>query len=789
MRLTRIRKIHIRAETYGDLMFSLSKRLTALTVVLASAGSANAAAQDTTSSAISTDPQDRQGAEIVVTGEKSNRRLQDTPASVAVTTGETIANQNLLSVYDVLERTPNLSVSGDRTTFSIRGIDAFNVSGSGDGALASVYLDGAVLPRVALNAGPLDLYDIAQVEVFRGPQSTVQGRNALAGAVIIRTTDPTYTWSGRGRLMITDKDGGRRAGAAIGGPIVDGQIAFRISGEIVRSDGLVRNVTLHSDGDRREAETVRAKLLLTPTVLPGLRVVATYMHDRHVRGTNWTDLSPPYSLSDRVATEDVADKLTVTSDIATLDVGYDLGSGIKLASVTNYSDIGSLSLYDQDRTATPGQRGLIRDPSKTFQQELRMNIQRNWVQGLIGAYYLRDDNRDYLFQSTQNLGLRRLGVDQTLLRMGVPQPAVDAVLDLYGGAVPIANTLTQPRLTNNYAGFADLTFPLIERLRLIAGIRYDRESQNRGSVQTVTITRALPSPSTVPASIAPIVTQLNALLVATAANATSVLPQRTVTYEAWLPKAGLTYELAHDVSLSLTAQRGYRAGGSGLNQQRGQYYEYSPEYTWNYEFALRSQWFDRRLTLNANVYYIDWKDQQVSVQLTPGSVFDTQVVNAGKSRLYGAEIELSGRASRNLSLFVGAGYSNTRFEDAESSTGTLFQFIPGNQFSQAPHWTVSGGGTWQHPTGLFLNVNADYRSGFFQDIVNQPAIAPAQDIRARTLVNSKIGWQGNHFGAFLLVNNIFNVQKPTQSFVDLDGRSRGVVSAPRVVGLSFEGHF
>ncbi len=152
--------------------------------------------------------------DIVVMGEKANRTLQDTPASVAVTTAETIVEQNLIDVYDVLERTPNVAIGANRNSFTIRGIDAFNVSGAGDGALASVYVDGAVLPRAALNNGPLDLYDIAQVEVFRGPQSTVQGRNALAGAVIVRTTDPGFDWSGRARLMMTDADGQRRAAGA-----------------------------------------------------------------------------------------------------------------------------------------------------------------------------------------------------------------------------------------------------------------------------------------------------------------------------------------------------------------------------------------------------------------------------------------------------------------------------------------------------------------------------------------------------------------------------------------------
>ncbi len=727
--------------------------------------------------------------EIIVTGEKANRTLQDTPASVAVTTNATITDQNLISAYDILERTPNLAVNGSKTSFSIRGIDAFNVSGSGDGALASVYLDGAVLPRTALAAGPLDLYDIAQVEVFRGPQSTVQGRNALAGAVIIRTTDPSYEWSGRARALMTDQDGQRRAGAAIGGPIVDGQIAFRIAGEIARSDGLVYNVTTHRDGDARESETLRGKLLLTPDALPGLRIVATYLHDRHQRGTYYTELSAPYSLDDRIATEDFADTLRVKSDIATLEAGYDLGDGFDLSAVTNYSRIRSVNSYDQDRSATPGQQGQINDPSKTFQQELRLNVKRSWVQGLIGAYYLRDDNREYFFEARQQLGLRRLGVDQVLLGLGLPPATVDSVLGLYGGAVPISNSLSQPRLTKNYAGFADLTVPITDRLRLIAGLRYDHESQDRGATQSVTITAPLPDPATVPPGLAPIVTRLNALLVATAAGATIVQPVRTVTYQAWLPKAGLTFDVATDASLSLTAQRGYRAGGSGLNQQRGAYFEYDPEYTWNYELALRSQWLDRRLTLNANAYYIDWKDQQVSVQLTPGSAFDTQVINAGKSRLYGAELELSGRPTRRLNLYMGAGYSNTKFEDSPSSVGTLFQFVPGNAFANAPHWTVSGGATWQHPTGAFANLNANYRSGYFQSVVDQPAIAPASDIDARTLVNARIGWQGRHVGAFLIASNIFDVAKPTQSFVDTDGRIRGTVNEPRILGLSFEGRF
>lgn len=755
-------------------------------VMLLLAGSTTAYAQPAIPTAGANAGAPHDDNEIVVTGEKANRTLQDTPASVQVVTSETIAAQNLNSVYDVLERTPNLSVNGRRDSFTIRGIDAFNVSGGGDGALASVYLDGAVLPRAALTVGPLDLYDIAQVEVFRGPQSTVQGRNALAGAIIIRTADPTYRWTGKARALMTDKAGERRLGGAIGGPIIADQLAFRVAAEVVRSDGLIFNETTNKDADRRKSETVRGKLLFTPTAVPGLRVVATYMHDRHQRGTMYSEFDAPYALRDRIATEDVMDRQSTKSDIGTLDIGYELGGGFSLSAVTNYSKILYRSISDPGRNADPGQTSRVIDPSKTFQQELRLNIDLDWVQGLVGAYYLREDNRDYFFEATQVLQLTRLGVDRQLLALGLPQQTVNAVLGLYNNEAPIRNSLAQPRLTRNYAGFTDLTFPITRRLKLRLGLRYDHEMQNRGAMQTVVIDKELPDPANlaIPA-LAPIVAQLNALLRQTAANATSIDPVRDISYDAWLPKAGLTYDFTNDLALSVTAQRGYRAGGAGLNQQRGQPYSFGPEYTWNYEVALRSEWLDKRLTVNANAYWIDWTDQQVAVRLSPGAVFDTQTVNAGKSRLYGFELEVSGRPSDTLSLYAGLGYSNTKFTDFAVTVGELSASAQGNEFANAPHWTLSGGATWKHPSGIIANVNANYRSGFYQDTVDQSF----RDIGARTMVNAKLGWQGENFGAYLIVANIFDAQKPTTYFLDFDGRTRGLLSDPRTFGLSFEGRF
>lgn len=719
---------------------------------------------------------------LIVRGEKAARPLQNTPASVVITTNRSIAEQNLTTAYDILDRAPNVVVDGNRTTFSIRGVDAFNVSGSGDGPLASVYVDGAAIPRLALASGPLDLYDVAQVEVFRGPQSTIQGRNALAGAVIINTVDPGFEWTGKARLLVSNEKQEKRAGIAIGGPLINDQLAFRVTGEASHAAGLIRNITRDERADRQHSRTLRGKLLLTPDAVPRLRIIGSVLYDRHQRGTFYSDLDPPYDRYERVSTADAEDIKRGTSSIAGLTALYDLGVGKTLTSVTNVSRIRFRSISDADRTDLAGQISRIDDSNRTFQQEFRLNFRRPGVEGLIGAFFLRD-RQAYDFSATQTLTFRSLGVDRQLQATGLPPGVVDAVLNLYGGMLPIRNSLAQWRVTQNFAFFSDLTMAVDDRFRLHAGLRYDRESQDRESMQAVSLDRSLPDPTNLAnQSLATIVARLNNLLLNLVQSANNGEPARHVTYHAWLPKLGATYDLAKNVALSATIQRGYRAGGTGLNQQRAENYSFKPEFTTNYEAALRSTWLDNRLTLNANLYRTEWTDQQVTVQLTPGSLYDTRVMNAGRSRLYGFEIETRAAMTTALHLYAGAGFSSAKFKDFTVEPGSSTTTLKGKQFPRAPRWTVSGGATLSVPRGLLVNINANYRSAYFQSVLDQNA----KDIAGRTLVNAKIGWQGRRVSAYLTASNIFNVQQPDQFFIDLDGRRRGTLNDPRILGLVVE---
>ena len=161
---------------------------------LRSAASLFSLAPSTVMAQDANDPdQDRAADVIVVTGEKIDRTVQETASSVVVTTQERIADANIQTLEELFERTANLAQTYGDSGFNIRGIANKGIQSGGEAQLTKVYVDGAALPQGLTGYGPTDTLDLTQVEVFRGPQSTLQGLNALAGAIVIRTQDPTFT--------------------------------------------------------------------------------------------------------------------------------------------------------------------------------------------------------------------------------------------------------------------------------------------------------------------------------------------------------------------------------------------------------------------------------------------------------------------------------------------------------------------------------------------------------------------------------------------------------------------
>ena len=193
-----------------------------------------------------TDAQGNEVEEIIVSGEKIDRSLQDTASSVAVFTATQIEQSAIYDLQEVFDRIANVNSATGGEGFSIRGINDNNVGSTGTSSLSSLHIDGAFISRNGILGGQKDLWDVSQIEVFRGPQSTNQGRNSLAGAIFIRSNDPTYGPDGQYRAAF-GSDGTRALSVAYGNAIIEDKLAFRFSIDNQETDGVINNLTLDND--------------------------------------------------------------------------------------------------------------------------------------------------------------------------------------------------------------------------------------------------------------------------------------------------------------------------------------------------------------------------------------------------------------------------------------------------------------------------------------------------------------------------------------------------------------
>lgn len=718
------------------------------------------------------------GEDIVVTGEKAARSLQDTVTSVAVTTPRRIEQENIVTLQDVYQRTANVTETYGSSGYTIRGIANRGVSAGGDGALSTVYLDGAALPATLLQAAPTDMWDVAQVEILRGPQSTLQGLNALSGAVIVNTVDPGMTWDVRARVMVASGNE-TQAAAALGGPIIPGELAFRLSAEKRDSDGFTENIIRHRPENPLDSINLRGKLLWTPSALPGFEARAGFTHYHRYGGYpfSYSNIDQPGFYDHRIATSNDPNDSRADTDIATLDLRYAIGHGLTLSSVSAYNHVNDHSRYDNDLSPASGSVFQQKSRFRTLSQEVRLNFDGPRLSGLIGGFYY---DRDQVADATSQVGVPTPGglIGTMLQGSGFDAATAAQIAGLYVQAlpvIPVSYASHTPTHVQTYAAFGDGRFRLTDRLTVLGGFRYDHERNSFQVDQVTTFAGTYPNPASYGA-LAPVIVSLNAAVAGMVAQANGTAPRSTRSFDAFLPKLGLEMAWTPDITTAFTVQRGYRSGGSSTNTARSRTFAYDPEYTWNYELSFRSAWFDGALTLNANAFYIDWKNQQTSVNFGLNN-YDTNTVNAGRSHLYGFEVEATHRVSHAFDWYASVGHVRTRFDDFTVSTGS-FTDLTGLEFAYAPRWTIAGGFNLRPVERLSINVNANHRSAVFSQTT-----VPQSDWRlaGRTLVNLRVAYRVGPMEVSGFVNNALNEQY--LQYADVEA-GRGVLGNPRVFGVA-----
>ena len=676
---------------------------------------------------------------VIVKGQKIETALQDVTASVQVVTSMEIAREPISDLYDIVDRIPNVTTSYGDLGFAIRGIDQRGIGGSGRGQTLTVYVDDASLGNYTTFFGPLDAWDMGQVEVYRGPQSTNFGRNSLAGAIYVRTQDPTYENDLRTRLEAGEY-GTFQVAAAGGGAIIDDKLAWRASAQHRKSDGFIDNVFLDQPADETDVTSGRFKLLWDAT--EDISIISTTSYTENFAGEDGVNPASGFS---REASYDVAGHEGTKTWIQSVNATWDINDSWSIQSITAYQTTDYTRVEDYDVTTAPISSLDRFGTDQSSSQEFRVKYFGARLSGVLGAYY-SDTSTNYTDSFTIPLAF------------AYPQ-------------LPLANLVSRDSYIDyaaeNYAFFLDGEFALTEQIDFLFGGRYDNETQTNDAISDTQIL------GDIPIEYQPLLLPL-----------TGLLRQRSETeFDAFLPKAGIRWEPSVNSTYAFVVQKAYRAGGSEISSLDGSLNFYDPEYLWNYELSSRQSLMNGRLTWNSNIYYADWTDQQVALQVPSAPNFFT-TANAGESTIYGVETDLSYSVTDAIGIYGGVGYAHTEFKDfpaPDNPSGNL----AGNAFPFAPEWTLNAGIDFHSDRGIFGGIDINYQSASFSDQEN----VAQNEVKARTLLNTRIGYAFNENWR-LSVNARNLLDKDYYTFLNrssVGGFSR--LGDPRVVSVRLDADF
>lgn len=708
---------------------------------------------------------------ITIQGEKITRDITDTVSSVQVIGGREMQDSVHQDISELLQRVANVDAYDiEDAGFTIRGVNNAGTTNSTGGDLASVYLDGAVLSSRQVSAGLLELFDLQQIEVFRGPQSTVQGRNALAGAMVVSSAKPVFDNEGHVQFRYGE-DNTYQAAGAFNFNIEDDVAAVRLSYNKQHSDNDITNLaTQQDDWAQDDSDVLRARFLYQPLGNDDLTFLYTFMNADVRKGNRTlTDTANPFS---RQISVDHLNHDEYESQLHILDVSAKLNDQWRFSSVTAYSDLDEIDYQERDMTTQAlafRQRAVSEE---TTSQEFRFNYDNgDDLSVLLGAYYFDNSRRQHgdptLNVDTLFLEDFRGQIDQILMGMGLG--GLPAQLPLPGLQVNVNRDGTED--IRNTAIFASADWKFAPNWLLNVGLRYDREKLTSSRISERSRAVDLNSVSYLPPGFGDL---LNAVADGALAQQANDTGEDSTTYDAWLPKVALNYYWSENTSTGFSVSKGYRSGGFIENQYLQQNVQYDPEFTTNYELSLRSVVLDNQLQFQANAFYVDWKDMQVANVQHSANPGDSDTQNAAKAAFYGVEFQAQyvPNSLPGLNVFATLGANETEFKEFSTDYNNGNLDLTGNEFPLAPSFNASTGFTYRNDSGWFYSLEANYRGESFANLPNYPLPADAAlvyDINAPAIgesafiVNGRLGYETEVWDLYLWAQNLLDEAYFTRS--------------------------
>ncbi|MBM0106603.1 TonB-dependent receptor [Steroidobacter sp. S1-65] len=681
--------------------------------------------------------------EVLVTAQRRGERLQDVPITVTVLDAEQVQHARVQQIGDVAIRTPGLSFDAypaSQPRVFIRGIGSSDRGAAGDPS-AAVFLDEVYLGRPAAVA--FDAFDVERIEVLKGPQGTLYGRNVVGGAinVLSRRADPSAFDAG---AEVTVGNYRRLDGAAfVNSPLADGKAAIRASGSWRTHDGYVRNTFTGNRVEDQDTSSARLQLAGQPTDNLRLSLAVDGTRDRaagpaqHVLDLDdgadeavfWTvdrDRKHTAGATDGYQDRDTwGARVQVDWDVPFATLTY-LGSHRDLDYSTGYD-------FDGGNAATNliDIAGTNEEKSHFYSNELRMSSLPSarvaWVAGL------------YNFGSdTDRLDVLALNI------------AGDALDEIY----------TQHATLDSYAAFGDVTWPLTDRLSVTGGVRYSRDEKLYRVSNTA------------------------GAAIVRADERFDVTVERS--YDAMTYRVGASFNLADDHLLYFMVSRGFKSGGfqDTPSSAADAADDFAPEYATQYEIGQKSTFADGALVWNNTLFLLDYTDLQTRRVLDNLAIVTD---NAGEATIQGFETYVSWRAFAGARLTVSYAYTDATFDVFSPEPGVDYA---GNRISRTPEHkvVVSPSYEWLLPHGATVSFAADYshESKIFDDNSNTgPEFRePTHFVDARVIYTSvDERWSVSFWGKNL-------TDELTRTFQGTFlGANFGAYNPPRTYGATFSWNY
>ncbi len=635
---------------------------------------------------------------IIVTAQRREERQIEVPVSLTVFSAEAVEKAGIHTLTELNGLVPNVTIDAD-SVLQIRGIRSFTRN-IGFEASSAVYVDGVYQGRSQGNQQ--DLLDISSVEVLRGPQGTLFGKNSPAGAVNITTLKPGPEF----KAMVLGEAGDRdlrRVSAYVAGPLVGDSLFFKVAAFGAKQDGPFTNRATGSTLDNLDYRGARAtlrglagetELILSGDVYrsrnnPWIGGLVTGFGS--IPGRDRRDGDYDFDGRENIDREGVS--FTVNHPIGDLDL-----TSITALRAQDY-EFGN----DSDGTTLDAVQTDFHDSNETFSQELRLSSPAGnrvgFVAGLFYFHQTADSDRAF-----------------------TTGPDFSVVLGLPPGLIPSLNIANGSKVeTESYAAFGQVDVDITEKLGAFVGIRYTKEDKDLRFQQGGGTLFGYPN----------------------------LTVSDSLSDDNWSPTVGITYAIRDDFRVYAKASRGYKSGGFNPDLVTTAPIPFGPETLTTFEAGAKGVFFDRTTSIEVAVFDTEYQDLQISRFL--GGFLGTQIVNAGSARIRGFEADVTSRPIRNLELNAGVGFLDTEFEDYDVGGGLTFN---GNELPGVSRWNLFAAARYELDNGLFGRLEATHRSSSYLTEANDSVFRRP----SFTIVDAQVGWRhpDDTWEVTLFGDNIFD---------------------------------